>query len=60
VYYAGKTKLVQIGVFAGEEVDIIQAGGGDNRKSRSSVVSRDSSCDKEIKIRLGKVNATFG
>jgi len=61
---AGKAKLMQISVFDDEEDNTIQAEGGEIESVEEfcylgSVVSRDSSCDKEIKIRLGKANATL-
>jgi len=62
---AGKTKLMQLGVSEGEVVNTIQAEGREIESVEEfcflgSVASRDSSCDKEIKIGLGKANATFG
>jgi len=62
---AGKTKLMKIGVFEGEEVNTFQAEGGEIESVEEfcylgSEVSRDGSYDKGIKIRLRKANATFG
>ena len=58
-----KTKLVKIGKI--EDVRTIQAGGGQVEEVEQfcylgSVITNDSSCDKEIKTRLGKANTTFG
>ena len=59
----GKTKLMKIGTF--EEPGNIHVGGEAIENVEEfcylgSVISRDGSCDKDIKTRLGKANATFG
>ena len=59
----GKTKFIKIGNF--EESGTIQVGGGsienvDEFCYLGSVISRDGSCDKDIKTRLGKASSTFG
>ena len=59
----GKTKLMKIGSF--EETESIQVGGGQIENVEEfcylgSVISRDGSCDKEIRTRMGKANTTFG
>jgi len=56
---------MQIGVVEGEKVNTIQAEGGEIESVEEfcylgSVVSRDSSCNEEMKLRIGKANATFG
>ena len=58
-----KTKLVKNGKIVG--VRTIQAGGEQVEEVEQfcylgSVITNDSSCDKEIKTRLGKANTTFG
>jgi len=58
-----KTKLVKIGKIEG--TNPVQAGGGQVEEVEQfcylgSVITNDSSCDKEIKTRMGKANSTFG
>jgi hypothetical protein len=59
----GKTKLMKIGSF--KETESIQVGGGQIENVEEfcylgSVISRDGSCDKEIRTRMAKANTTFG
>ena len=59
----GKTKLMKVGTF--EETGTIQVGGGSIEEVEEfcylgNVISREGSCDKDIRTRLGKANTTFG